>query len=279
MSRGTGALALAGGTTLLVAAPRPATSIATLRGLLGQSTGSGTPVGRPLGTDQGDALVGVLAVAGLAAWLLVSYLVLLALLTWATRLPQVGVVCAAVLQRAAPAAVRSAVAVSIGAVVVVGTTSVASAAQLAPSAEGTNSSAGAADPGAVGDLDWPVAPAPTATPPASSSPSPKAASSPSAPATTPAGSTPTPTGPETTEPTGPTAVETGPSRTTAAAAPGQVVVQAGDTLWGLAAQSLPAGASDAAVATTWPQWWETNRAVVGEDPDQLWPGQVLQAPV
>ncbi|MEJ5946163.1 LysM domain-containing protein [Pseudokineococcus basanitobsidens] len=60
---------------------------------------------------------------------------------------------------------------------------------------------------------------------------------------------------------------------------GEVVVVRGDTLWGIAARSLPAGADDAEVAATWPAWYAANRHVVGDDPDLLRPGQVLRAPV
>ncbi|WP_236121218.1 LysM peptidoglycan-binding domain-containing protein [Cellulomonas palmilytica] len=58
-----------------------------------------------------------------------------------------------------------------------------------------------------------------------------------------------------------------------------VVVEAGDSLWSIAAAHLPHGASDAQVAAAWPRWYEANRDVVGDDPDVLLPGQVLTAPV
>jgi len=61
-------------------------------------------------------------------------------------------------------------------------------------------------------------------------------------------------------------------------APATYVVQPGDTLWGLAEGSLPAGATAAQVAARWPDWWSTNREVVGDDPDLLHPGQTLRAP-
>ncbi|NNH24830.1 PCRF domain-containing protein [Pseudokineococcus marinus] len=48
---------------------------------------------------------------------------------------------------------------------------------------------------------------------------------------------------------------------------GAVVVVRGDTLWDIARRHLPPGADDAEVAAAWPAWYETNRAVVGDDPD------------
>jgi nucleoid-associated protein YgaU len=61
-----------------------------------------------------------------------------------------------------------------------------------------------------------------------------------------------------------------------------VVVQPGDTLWGLAAQSLhqsgAAPPSDAEVARAWPTWWSANREVIGDDPHLLFPGTVLTSP-
>ncbi|ACQ79514.1 conserved hypothetical protein [Beutenbergia cavernae DSM 12333] len=56
------------------------------------------------------------------------------------------------------------------------------------------------------------------------------------------------------------------------------VVAAGESLWEIAEQALPAGAEDADVAAAWPRWFEANRAVVGDDPDLILPGQVLVVP-
>jgi nucleoid-associated protein YgaU len=64
----------------------------------------------------------------------------------------------------------------------------------------------------------------------------------------------------------------------AGADPAEVVVRPGDSLWRIAEQHLPAEAPPTAVAAAWPQWWSANRAVVGDDPDLLVPGQVLQVP-
>jgi hypothetical protein len=60
--------------------------------------------------------------------------------------------------------------------------------------------------------------------------------------------------------------------------PAQVVVRRGDSLWTLAARRLGPQADDAQVAAQWPRWWAANRAVIGDDPDLLVPGTVLEAP-
>ena len=57
-----------------------------------------------------------------------------------------------------------------------------------------------------------------------------------------------------------------------------VVVQPGDSLWTIAERHLGPHASAAAVATEWPRWYATNRALIGPDPDLITPGMVLHAP-
>lgn len=57
-----------------------------------------------------------------------------------------------------------------------------------------------------------------------------------------------------------------------------VVVRPGDSLWQIAARGLGPHASREAVAAAWPDWWQTNRAVIGHDPDDLEPGERLVPP-
>jgi hypothetical protein len=57
-----------------------------------------------------------------------------------------------------------------------------------------------------------------------------------------------------------------------------VVVQPGDTLWGIAAQRLGPGASDRQIGQQWPRWWAVNRQAIGNDPDLINPGQRLTPP-
>jgi nucleoid-associated protein YgaU len=56
------------------------------------------------------------------------------------------------------------------------------------------------------------------------------------------------------------------------------VVRPGDSLWAVAAAELGPDATDSAVAARWPQWYAANRGVIGPDPDQILPGQVLRIP-
>ena len=59
---------------------------------------------------------------------------------------------------------------------------------------------------------------------------------------------------------------------------GGVLVRAGDTLWAIAARSLPAGASNAEIASACARWHTANRAVIGADPDLIHPQQRLVPP-
>lgn len=58
-----------------------------------------------------------------------------------------------------------------------------------------------------------------------------------------------------------------------------VTVAPGDSLWTLAAATLPAAAGDARVDRAWRSWYTANRRTIGPDPDVLLPGQRLTAPV
>ena len=57
-----------------------------------------------------------------------------------------------------------------------------------------------------------------------------------------------------------------------------VVVRPGDTLWELARGDLPRGADDRAVVEHVREIHETNRAVIGADPNLIRPGQQLLMP-
>ena len=65
---------------------------------------------------------------------------------------------------------------------------------------------------------------------------------------------------------------------TPAESPAEITVLAGDTLWDIAARDLGPAASDVDVALHWPRWYQANIAEIGEDPDVLLPGQILQPP-
>lgn len=71
----------------------------------------------------------------------------------------------------------------------------------------------------------------------------------------------------------PNAVKPGASR------PGAFhLVRSGDTLWGIAADSLPGSATDAHIDQRWRDIWSANRSAVGSDPDLIRPGAVLHLP-
>ncbi len=61
-------------------------------------------------------------------------------------------------------------------------------------------------------------------------------------------------------------------------APGAVVVRDGDTLWAIAQRHLSPTASDDAVGRACSRLYLLNRAVIGDDPDLIRPGQRLQLP-
>ena len=69
-----------------------------------------------------------------------------------------------------------------------------------------------------------------------------------------------------------------PARTADHAAPAEVVVRSGDSLWSLAAARLPASAAPADIDRAWREVYAANRAEVGPDPGLIRPGQRLRMP-
>ncbi len=57
-----------------------------------------------------------------------------------------------------------------------------------------------------------------------------------------------------------------------------VLVRPGDTLWAIAARSLPADATDAEIASACARWYAANRSTIGRDPDLIHPEQRLLSP-
>ena len=60
--------------------------------------------------------------------------------------------------------------------------------------------------------------------------------------------------------------------------PRAVRVHKGDSLWLIAAHRLGRHAEPGDIAATWPRWYAANRAVIGDDPNLIRPGQLLQPP-
>ncbi len=58
----------------------------------------------------------------------------------------------------------------------------------------------------------------------------------------------------------------------------QITVRSGDCLWSLAATTLGTGATPGDIAEAVSAWHQTNRDVIGPDPDLIHPGQVLTVP-
>jgi len=76
-------------------------------------------------------------------------------------------------------------------------------------------------------------------------------------------------------------VTANPSTTGAAeftSAAGHHVVAPGESLWSIAAATLPAEAPPARIADASAAWYDANRATIGPDPDLIHPGQDLTAP-
>lgn len=215
----------------------------------------------PGSLDPGAAPAQLLVAAAAALAALASgWLTLTMLLAAAARLPgSVGERCTGLRDRYAPAVVQRWAAVVLGAsataVVLPGTA--ATAAQVAgPSPGWSPSTSGAGDSGA-GPADREVL---AEEPAADEAEVPEPGWVPSRPAPGPRADAGLVTG-----------------RTRQGGDPAVVVLR-GDSLWGIAAARLGAGASATEIAQSWPRWYAANRQVIGDDPDDLRPGTRLQPP-
>jgi nucleoid-associated protein YgaU len=63
------------------------------------------------------------------------------------------------------------------------------------------------------------------------------------------------------------------------ASPADHIVQPGDSLWTIAASTLPPDTPLTGIARASTDWFIANRGVIGDDPDLIHPGQSLSAPV
>ncbi len=225
----------------------------------------------------------LILVCGLGA-LISLWLGLGAVLAALGELPGVtGAACRRIAERGAPRLVRQAVSVLVGAAVATAAVpgvSVAGAADAPPrpvSAGQTSLPAPPVDPGfhptsrsATPGQD-PVIPPPISTPPPppiSTPPPPPDATPPRTYTPPPPSAAPTDAslGPLTLPPRAGVTVEE------------LVTVRRGETLWAIAARHLGPSATTAEIAAAWPHWYAANRAVVGDDPDHIEPGQQLVPP-
>ena len=275
-----------------IAAPRPGAALAQLADI-------------GAADDPFAPLVGAVSLVAWAAalWLAVSVLV-----TVVGQCPgRTGRTGRALSRRLVPAAVHRTLQLSLGLTVAVsalGATSASAGVPTAPAPTSWAAAPSAPDP-VVASLDWPTTGAVPPTPslsagapgaaPAAPAATPSPAASPSStpavppvPAATPsarppvaavqvAAAEPDDSGPDLA--TAPTARDR--STSTAATSDRSVLVKTGDSLWTISRAHLESGgetATPADVARAWPQWWEANRQLVGDDPDLVFPGTQLSAP-
>lgn len=294
----------------LVAALAPLAALLVLRFLLGVASRSwpvAGPSAAPATVD--DVMLGMLSWAAVA---LCAWLSIIITLSAAAALPgRVGQAFETLAQRVTPAVVRRSVAMVLG-------VSVSTLALPAGPASGGNREAGAiaaSAPFAAREAatvareavaDSPSLRATTAT---TTMPSPV---SPVSPAWRPSGHDDTSSGPKpgAIEQAGPGLRATGASPSPAASrgdGPGwrptpplrvlaeqptlltpalradsasmdHVTVRRGDSLWSIAARHLGPSATDAEIAHEWPRWYAANAALIGDDPDLIYPGQQLLPP-
>ena len=215
-----------------------------------------------------------------ALWLLLAWLAAGVVLCALAELPgRVGAAGAAAARVVTPALLRRVVEVLLGAGLTVGLAAPGAGA-CPPAAPGSAASAGVAHDErswqsvAAQRLPPPIPPAGRLPPPGEPEGRPRRPALPA-----PAPQLAPPAGPAvTTGPAGVAPAPRAPVTRAARDAAADVVVRPGDCLWSLARHALGPGATDAAIAATWPRWWHANAAVIGAEPDLLRPGQHLRPP-
>lgn len=212
----------------------------------------------------------LVAVVALSAWLCEGWLLVITTLTLLERRSgPVARGAGQLLARIAPAPIRTAARIALGTTLLTGALG-SGPATASPAGHGPTSGRAAT----AAFLDWPTpAPTPGLDWPMGTAAVTQASASPAAPSARPTSAAPSPP-PSRAMPTAPAHGSDPVPRATASV----VVVQPGDCLWSLAARSLGPSATTARTAATWPSWWSTNRAVIGDDPDLLQPGTRLVPP-
>jgi hypothetical protein len=120
--------------------------------------------------------------------------------------------------------------------------------------------------------------APAATPPAPAWPVPSSASAARTPPAWPVARSGAPSSPAASAPTTSPASAAPTGRASHPGGARRVTVRPGDSLWAITAHRLGPRATPARVAAEWPRWFAANRAVIGDDPDLIRPGQELAPP-
>src|SRR6478752_1860944 len=272
-------------------------------------TGSGpSPVdaAAPLAAVQAILLI----TAGLIAWLLVTWALLVVAVGLLTRLPgRSGRRARRLLPRIAPASVGRVVAAAVGVSLIAGTAACAApggstaavgtpantespvptTSPAADPADGSitidwhaQASAAAGTTSSVGPTASPLSSAEATTTPSATSPTPAPTRTPTPEdSPVPTESSPSADPPQEPPPTAadPVAAEPTAADPVAAGPQASVTVQPGDSLWRIAEQSLGPDATESEVDNAWRAWYFVNRAVIGDDPDEIRPGQSLVAPV
>lgn len=242
----------------------------------------------------------LLAVVALAAWGCEGWLLVITVLTLLERRSgRLARGAAQLLERLAPAPVRTAARIALGATLLTGALGSVPA-TASPAGHGPTSGRAATvllldrptpapprpptpwpTPALTPALDWPVGTAPVAQ----GSPSPAApiaSAGSAAPAAAPAPAVRTAPADDSAPAAGPAPADGSAPPDSPAPALGAtssvVVVQPGDCLWRLAARSLGPSTTAARIAAAWPSWWSANRRVIGDDPDLLQPGTRLVPP-
>ncbi len=208
----------------------------------------------------------MLLVSALGVWLLLLWLSVATLAAVLGRAPgAAGRLARRALRRITPSAARNVLLTVVGAAVLTGVTACGTAEPVSRAGGRIAVEGSAIRPQAGAfesiDIDWPSTRQPAGVAVAGHTP------------TTPA-----------TQPLTPARPPVGIDWPTARAEPGAavgtdgIVVHRGDSLWSIAARHLPGDADPAQVERLWHQWYLTNRAVIGDDPNLILPGQILLPP-
>jgi hypothetical protein len=245
--------------------------------------------------------------AALAAWVGLGWFCLVAALALASRVPGAsGRLCGAISRRLTPRLLRRLVEAAIGISIVAGPLAGGSAFANPVASTPAASTPAASTPAA----STPAAPTPVASAPATSAP---AASATPAASEDPVASANSiwldrPTSHVTSAPTDQAPIQLDrPAATFVASAPRPMVVRTpagpatliagsphrdvgdrsaddsyvvrrGDALWDIAARHLGPSATAVDIAREWPRWYQANRAVIGDDPSLIRPGELLVPP-